>query len=70
VNEGRNTRPHASYRAMSQDPQSDTDSNRSEIRTDFRGVLGGRNALRREKGNKWSGTLSDRKLILPLLKSS
>jgi len=70
VNGGQNTRPHASSGPVSQDPPSDTDSNRSENRTDFRSILGGKNAPRREKGNKWLSELSVRKRGLPLLRSS
>ena len=70
ANGGQNTRPHASSGPVSQDPPSDTDSNRSENRTDFRSILGGKNAPRREKGNKWLSELSVRKRGLPLLISS
>jgi len=52
VNEDQNTRPHGGSRAMSQDPQSDVDSNRSETRTNFQSILGDGNAPRREKDNK------------------
>jgi len=70
MDESQNTRLRASPRAMSQDPSSDTDSNHSETRTDFRSILGGKNAPRREKGNKWLSELSVRKVVSPLLRSS
>ena len=69
IDEGQNTRLHASPGTMLQDPPSDKDCDHSETHTDFRSILSGKNSPRREKGNKWLSELSVREFVSPLLRS-